>query len=105
MEHRSATVSMSVARILVMQEDGQGPEYVLRPEPNSVGRAPDSVIRLPYPDVSRQHATIFPVEGGWKIVDRGSPNGLFVNGNRVKEHVLADADVIQVGRRKLVFRM
>ena len=48
---------------------------------------------------------IFPVEGGFKIADRGSPNGLFVNGARVKEHVLSDGDVIQVGRRKLIFRV
>lgn len=103
-EARSATLMMSVARLLVVQEDGQGPEYVLKPEPTSVGRAPESAIRLPYPDVSRQHATIFPVEGGFKIVDRGSPNGLFVNGARLKEHLLADGDVIQIGRRKLIFR-
>jgi pSer/pThr/pTyr-binding forkhead associated (FHA) protein len=95
---------MTVARILVVQEEGEGAEYVLKPEPTSVGRAPDSAIRLPFPDVSRQHAMVFPVEGGYKIVDRGSPNGLFVNGSRVKEHALQDGDVIQVGRRKLIFR-
>lgn len=101
----SATLMMALARVVVLVDDKPEREYILKPEPMSIGRSPESTIHLPYPDVSRQHAAILP-EGakGFKVVDRGSPNGVFVNGERVKEHLLTDGDVIQVGRRKLVYR-
>ena len=101
----SATLAMRLARLVLLVDDEPYREYVLKPEPMSIGRSPENFIHIPFPDVSRQHASIVP-EGphGFKILDRGSPNGLVVNGEVVKEHVLAEGDIVQVGRRKLVFR-
>ena len=101
----SATVAMRLARLVLLVDDEPYREYILKPEPMSIGRSPENFVHIPFPDVSRQHASIVP-EGthGFKLIDRGSPNGLIVNGEVVKEHVLSDGDIIQVGRRKLVFR-
>ena len=53
--------------------------------------------------VSRLHAEILPVEGGYRIHDR-STNGLFVNGTRVDgSQLLSRADVIRAGTEELRF--
>ena len=97
---------MELPRVVIFVDDAPHQEYVLRPETTSIGRAPDAKIQLPYKDVSRQHATIVPegTPNHYKIVDLGSENGVFVNGERVKEKLLQDGDVIYIGRRKLMYR-
>lgn len=45
--------------------------------------------------VSRMHATLDRVPGGYKIVDADSFNGLWVNNLNMKEAVLNDGDVVQ----------
>jgi ABC-type multidrug transport system ATPase subunit/pSer/pThr/pTyr-binding forkhead associated (FHA) protein len=52
------------------------------------------------PEVSRQHAQIEVVNGVAKLVDRGSPNGTFVNSRRVREAILKAQDVIRFGLRE-----
>jgi HD-GYP domain-containing protein (c-di-GMP phosphodiesterase class II) len=54
-----------------------------------VGRCPTSDVVLPHPSVSRQHAVIEPANADgaprWRIVDRGSSGGTWVNDERVPE--------------------
>jgi pSer/pThr/pTyr-binding forkhead associated (FHA) protein len=38
------------------------------------------------------------------VEDLNSTNGVFIRGQRVKHHVLADGDVIQLGEHKLLYR-
>ncbi|HKC25204.1 MAG TPA: FHA domain-containing protein [Thermoanaerobaculia bacterium] len=103
-EEHGATMVMALPRVAVLYEDKPEEEFVLKREPTHIGRLPRNTIQLPFPDVSREHATILPEGSRYKIVDRGSENGIYVNGARVTEHLLADGDVIQVGRRRLAFR-
>ena len=48
-----------------------------------MGRAPVNEIILDQPGISRQHADIRGDANGYRIVDLGSRNGTFVNGERV----------------------
>jgi two-component system, cell cycle response regulator len=68
-----------------------------------IGRVAKSTIHLPFEGVSRQHARIDWVGGGYVIEDLQSANGTFVQGTRVTRHALTDGDVIQFGPR-VVFR-
>jgi hypothetical protein len=92
-------------RLILLVDDKPERDFFLKREEMSIGRASGNDIHVPYPDVSRVHASISPEgDSRFKVADRGSPNGIIVNGELVKEHLLSDGDIIQVGRRKLVFR-
>src|SRR4051794_12868682 len=62
-------------------------------------------VRLTVADfqTSRRHFTIRRVAGDWQLVDQGSRNGTFVNGERVQAAELADGDVIEAGGSMLMF--
>jgi pSer/pThr/pTyr-binding forkhead associated (FHA) protein len=77
-----------------------------RAETLTIGREPESGIRLDWDDeVSRTHALLERVGGAWTLVDDGlSRNGSFVNGQRVHgRRRLGDGDLIKVGRTVLAF--
>ncbi|MGE3273827.1 MAG: SpoIIE family protein phosphatase [Vicinamibacterales bacterium] len=79
--------------------DGLGRRVVPLDRPLlSIGRRADSDVRLAGSDVSREHAEIVQVDGGWLVRDRGSRYGTFVNGEPVTEHRLAPGDRLQFGR-------
>ncbi len=66
-----------------------------------IGR--EGALKLPNPQVSRQHAEIRAVAGGHELRDLGSTNGTFVNGARIQTYRLNPGDVIQIGPYKLVY--
>jgi len=56
--------------------------------------------------VSRRHASIVWRNGALNLVDKGTPNGTYLNGYRIaanQPHILRDGDFIRVGR--LVLRV
>lgn len=69
-----------------------------------IGRTPDNQIVVPVREVSRRHAEVVMSESGFLLRDLGSPNGTFVNGERVKEHQLQDGDRIGMGGQVFVFK-
>jgi pSer/pThr/pTyr-binding forkhead associated (FHA) protein len=48
-----------------------------------LGRGPRNDVHLPHTSVSESHATLTHRKGTWVVVDRGSTNGTYVNGQRV----------------------
>ncbi len=72
----------------------------------SIGKAPHNEIVLPDPTVSNTHAVIMVRDGGYSIVDLGSRNGTYVNGERLSTHArtLLHGDSIQLGQTVLTFR-
>ena len=63
----------------------------------TIGRDSECDIVLDSPEVSRHHAAVTAVDGGFVITDE-STNGVFVNGERIaRSHRLADGDVVRVG--------
>ena len=53
---------------------------------------------------SSRHCEIRQAEGGFKMVDLGSTNGLVVNDKKCKEHFLVDNDSFRVGRTEFKFK-
>jgi len=89
-------------------ETDEGSARNLRIErfPARIGRRPDSAVHLPGWRVARVHAEIVRIEQGFKLVDRGSLGGTWVNGERIAEYApLAEDDEIEIaGYRVRVHR-
>jgi transcriptional regulator of acetoin/glycerol metabolism len=52
---------------------------------------------------SQDHARLTRALGRWQIEDLGAKNGTHVNGTRVERTILADGDVVEIGRTFFVF--
>jgi hypothetical protein len=70
-----------------------------------LGRSGDVDIPLDDAGVSRRHAEIHVVDGRARVVDLGSTNGTFVDGERISTADLHDGSTITVGRSRLTFRL
>ncbi len=70
-----------------------------------LGRAGEVDVPLDDAGVSRRHAEVHAVDGRYRVVDLGSTNGTFVDGERVATGELRDGSTITVGRSRLVFRL
>ncbi|HEY0877291.1 MAG TPA: ATPase, T2SS/T4P/T4SS family [Zeimonas sp.] len=65
--------------------------------PARIGRRADCAVNLPGWRVARVHAEIVRIEHGFKLVDRGSLGGTWVNGERIAEYApLAEDDAIEI---------
>ena len=63
-----------------------------------IGRVPDNDVVLSDLNVSRHHAELRKSPtGSYEIVDLGSHNGTFVNGQRVSSQVLTEQDLVSIG--------
>lgn len=69
----------------------------------TIGRVADNSLVLADPNVSRHHAEIRPIDGGYQVVDLGSTNGTTVNGSRVSDHVLQPGDSVSFGSTAAVY--
>ena len=70
----------------------------------SLGRAQSNTISLNDPKASRQHSKVEKKGKNYVVLDLNSSNGTLVNGEKVKEHVLANGDELQVGDAILQFQ-
>jgi pSer/pThr/pTyr-binding forkhead associated (FHA) protein len=59
-----------------------------------IGRNTSCDLVIPAQEVSRVHCAIEQGADGWYVVDKGSRNGTFLNGQQVERHVLRNTDTI-----------
>ena len=71
----------------------------------TIGRLPDRDVVILDPRASRAHAEIRFGADGYLIVDSGSGNGTTIGGQRIREQLLADGDVIVIGDTEIEFRV
>jgi hypothetical protein len=85
-------------RVLVLPDVPPGTQMLL-------GRSRAADVRFLEPTVSRRHAALQRVDGGWLIVDRAATHGTWVNGRRVDKAILADGDELRLGEARLTVRL
>ena len=78
--------------------------YDLTTPVTMLGRGTDCDLRLVDPGVSRHHAELRLEDGEVVLLDLGSTNGTFVNGQPVRRVLLTDGTRVTLGRTTLVFR-
>jgi predicted nucleic acid-binding Zn-ribbon protein len=69
----------------------------------TIGRADDNDIAIMRASISRHHAVIVSGPRQSVIEDLNSTNGVFVNRQRVRETVLRDGDIVQIGKCRFRF--
>lgn len=70
----------------------------------TLGRAPENVIQLEDPLVSRFHAEVIREPGGeHRIIDKGSLHGTFVLREKISEKGLNDGDEIFIGATRFYY--
>lgn len=80
-----------------------GKEYSIPAAGITIGRDATSGVVVAQNEVSRKHAEVAPVEGGYEVRDF-SANGVYVNGLRIdKPTILSRSDVIKVGSEEFRF--
>jgi hypothetical protein len=81
-----------------------GSTYELQTPVTLLGRGTDCDLRLVDPGVSRHHAELRVEEDQVVLVDLGSTNGTFVNGQPARRVVLNDGTTVTLGRTTMIFR-
>ncbi len=90
-------------RLIIKLSQGRTQQLTLRDGEYSIGRGTNCDIVLPNVSVSREHARLVLDGSGARIIDLDSQNGLFVNGEKLKNVDLGSQDEIGIGRFTLIF--
>jgi adenylate cyclase len=91
-----------LAKLIILGGD-QHRVFELTDDPTTVGRAPDNVLWLDDPGLSRRHCEFRRIGAQWLLRDLGSFNGSFLNNLSVTEHTLCSGDRVQLGSTVLYF--
>ena len=87
-----------MAQLIVSRDRAEIDRYDLT-DTVVVGRSRECGLVIDDAKVSREHCRVERLtDGGWRIVDLGSRNGLIYKGQPVAEHTLRDGDRIWLGK-------
>jgi len=92
-------------RLIGVEGPAKGRAVEIGPDGLQMGKRPDCDLVLDDTYASRSHAAIEVTSEGVRLVDRGSTNGTFVNDERIESRLLADGDLIRIGRSVLRFQI
>jgi pSer/pThr/pTyr-binding forkhead associated (FHA) protein len=85
-------------RLIMIAGPAPSAEFPLDRERMTIGRAEDATISVNHNSVSRIHCEIHALgDGRFEIVDKGSSNGVRVNGSDLRRGIIEPSDVIELG--------
>lgn len=84
--------------VLVIKGPNIGDEFFIEKDEFIIGRSPESDVFLDDITVSRKHALLKKDGVDYRLIDSGSLNGSYLNGNIVEEAILSNGDRIQIGK-------
>lgn len=99
-----ATVVVRAARLVPQNPEAGKNSIVLSLNSVSIGSDAGSDVRVGGPGVDGKHAQLTVSMAGYTVIDLGSPHGTRVNAEKIRERLLRDQDVIQIGAARWVFR-
>jgi diguanylate cyclase (GGDEF)-like protein len=90
------------AYLIMINGRSVGKKIKLEGDLCELGRSPDADVLIEDEGVSRKHARIERSPQGYVLVDNGSTNGVFLNGEKVQRHILDDGDKLQIGSNTIL---
>lgn len=99
-----ATVVFRPARLVPQNPEAGKTTHPLALKTLAIGADPAADIRLTGPGIEPRHAKLEPTPKGYLLTDFDTKHGTRVNAEKIKERVLANEDVIQIGAARFVFR-
>jgi two-component system cell cycle response regulator len=91
------------ALLIVLSGPRLGTRSVLGEKAVEIGRSPACHLQLDSDSVSRRHARIEWNGQSHQLLDLGSTNGTFLNGDKVNDGVLKDGDRVGIGKLQLKY--
>jgi two-component system cell cycle response regulator len=85
------------ATLTLVTGPNAGSIFTLTDEESVIGRARECAVRIDDAGISRQHARIVRLDGGFWLEDLESRNGTFVAGAKIDRHRLAEGDRLGIG--------
>jgi pSer/pThr/pTyr-binding forkhead associated (FHA) protein len=91
-------------RLVVVVGPTPGAEYPLDRDHCTIGRSEEATISINHSSVSRVHSEVIAIGNGrFEIVDKGSANGIRINGVELKRGILEAGDALELGDVRLRF--
>lgn len=84
--------------LVVVKGPNIGEKFLIGKTGFYIGRTPESDIFLDDITVSRKHAMLEEIDGEHRLIDTGSLNGSYVNGEIVEKAILKSGDRIRIGK-------
>lgn len=85
------------AYVVVLAGDRMGEMFALGSGTTAIGRGLTADVRINDEGISRTHATVVFKDDVYYLVDAGSTNGTFANGQKIDRYPLLEGDRIQLG--------
>lgn len=98
-------VKIRQIELLVIAGNDKGRTFSVKTGEVRIGRRKDNEICLHDINISRLHAKIKFTDNGLAIQDLNSTNGLKINGKKVKNHILQNKDIIELGTAALLVKV
>jgi signal transduction histidine kinase/pSer/pThr/pTyr-binding forkhead associated (FHA) protein len=92
-----------VPSLFVIRGNDQGRRFELEEAIVRLGRDSSSPVQIHDTEVSRHHVELRRSNRDYVLSDLNSSNGTFINGRRVRQHLLASGDQIQVGSTLILY--
>lgn len=101
----SVTATGAQAELTIESGPDAGHKYRANDKAVRLGRSPDNDVILRDPATSGHHARLERRGDAFWLVDLGSTNGTFVNGESVQERQLNNGDRLTVGQNSVQFTL
>lgn len=89
-------------RLVILSGVKAGTAYPLQGDVLTIGREPGRDVQIDFdPTVSRRHARLERQGGQWVLIDEGSRNGSFVNGQPVQQRAIQAGDILRLGNTEM----
>ena len=93
-----------VGQLIITRGSTAGARFALTADVVTIGRDPKSIVFLDDITVSRNHAEVRKdPDGQFQLIDSGSLNGTYLDGERVTQALLREGAQVQVGKFRFVF--